>query len=563
MPAARRAGGGRAAPAGGVFARSFARNLKQMPSGALDRDLFLKTFHSLPEEKVAGALAQASPRERALLLSSLPADVASSVRQWLPPVMIGPARLPPPAPSPLPAPPGGPRAEILTTNYANVPAQLAETDPTGWNRALTDGKTVQDWSIGGPNFFEWSPVYDRTCTFEREGGLENPVVGATGWAIPSQNAMGLSGKDVWFTHPWWFDWEYYIALDPQFQGLLAPDGANRGVDPTKSPGDPGYISDPDYNNALHIAEGTGPGELGLSAPLGCLGVEIDQDLVPPAFRASVEQGTRIATFGRWIVDSGHPDFHTEIHPPLLMATATPSPPPSGVPGAGVATHVELMSRPYTSSQKYSEGNFIDHLVAEVAKVETPIFGFPGSWRVEAHPAIYPVPYVGRPWLEFFVRPTTPPSNDPLRQQVLMVQCHFTVRKGVAVWVYQAGDDTVGVSIVLGDLNPAPLPKKHDYSVSWSELGSEYAWIVGIWGLLETPLDPLGLAILERGILTDRYDPPLAVSGVDTTNVAGPMQAGQLTSAVGWAEDDTQPFPIYGWLDVFWATSGPVVEGPAD
>jgi hypothetical protein len=42
-----------------------------------------------------------------------------------------------------------------------------------------------------------------------------------------------------------------------------------------------------------------------------------------------------------------------------------------------------------SPQKFSEGNFIDHLAAEVLKVE-------------AHPSIYDLPYAGRPFIELFV-----------------------------------------------------------------------------------------------------------------------------------------------------------------
>jgi hypothetical protein len=104
-----------------------------------------------------------------------------------------------------------------------------------------------------------------------------------------------------------------------------------------------------------------------------LGVETDQGLLPPSFRNLIVPGARVATFGRWIVDCGHDDFHTEIHAPLLVAVATPSPPPAGVRGASEMTSLQIISRPYTVSQKFDEGNFIDHLLAEVGKVETTIF----------------------------------------------------------------------------------------------------------------------------------------------------------------------------------------------
>ena len=78
------------------------------------------------------------------------------------------------------------------------------------------------------------------------------------------------------------------------------------------------------------------------------------------------------------------------------------------------TRVEFMSRPYTVSQRFSEGNFVNHLVAEVAEVETTIFGFPLSWRVEAHPTVFTTPYQGRPYIKLLVKPPVP--RNPLRAQ---------------------------------------------------------------------------------------------------------------------------------------------------
>jgi hypothetical protein len=300
--------------------------------------------------------------------------------------------------------------------------------------------------------------------------------------------------------------------------------------------------------------------LQLPAESGVLGVEIDQGLVPKAFRDTVGLGTRIATFGRWIVDSGHPDFHTEIHPPLLMATANVVPPHQGIRGASEMTHVEFMSRPYFPSQKYPEGTFVDHLVAEVAKVETPICGFPGSWQVEAHPHVYDLPYVGRPFIELFVKPPVPRSREVFVSETLMVNFHFTVREGVAVAVYDAGDDTVGIIIVLGDMNPANLAEPNHYDVSWGDLGSKYAWIVNIWGTLETPIDPLGEVVLNRGILTDRYEAPVAQSIADSQNIAGPMPLSEVSGNMGWQYGNDQPFPIYGSMDVFWVGES-IVVGP--
>jgi hypothetical protein len=244
----------------GLFSESFLHNLKHAPPGSTDRDIFLKTLRGIAPEKLRAALTEADPKERALFFNAIPTEAVRAMLGDLGWLTVGPDAPPDAPPNPLQAPPGGPPAEILTTNYVNVPAPLADTDPAGWNRALTDGKTLQDWSPFGPEVFEWSPVYDPACTFEREGGLENPIVGLTGWAVPANNPGGLSGGDVWFTHPWWFDWEYYIVPDPQYEGLLAPDGANAGPDA-------------DYATANSVASGPAPEGLQLTAPLGVLGVE--------------------------------------------------------------------------------------------------------------------------------------------------------------------------------------------------------------------------------------------------------------------------------------------------
>ena len=543
-------------PAEGPFAKALETAVKNAPPGTPDRTIVMSALRSLPPETVREALLKADARERALFFSVIPAD---QIRAVISGILIGSSEQPP---GEIPSPTGGPPADILTTNYTNptMPPWVL-SDPHYWNKHLTDGRTLQDWSAFGPNVFEWSPVYDRGLEFECEGGYENPLVGLTGWAYPSQNQDSLSTGDVWFTHPWWYDWEYYIAPDPQYENLLAPDFANTGIDTSKSPGDSGYVSEPDLAAATTEAQ-----KEGLGAPFGVLGVEIDQFLVPDWFRQTVQPldqpRTRIATFGRWIVDSGHPDFHTEIHPPLLTATANVLPPPQGVWGASERTHVEIMSRPFTVSQKFSEGNFIDHLVAEAEKVEEAILWIPRSTRMEAHPHVYTVPYSGCPLIQLFVKPPTPRSRDAIPEQTLTVKFHFTTRTNVAAVAYDASDDTVGIIIVLGPATPAGLPTKHDYNVSWDDVENYLGegWLVALLTELDVVYDPAAIWILRRGVKTDQYDPPIAASDKDTVNVAGPLPLSQLTGAMGYAVDDTQPFPVYGCMDVYWQTAPIVVVG---
>ena len=536
-------------PEVGPFGKTVLQNLKKAPPGTTDDAIFMQTFRAIRPAQLKTALAKGTPKERNQLFSSMPAGRIASTLKAMPAGFFAPATPPPPPP----APEGGPPASILMTTYENVVYPPAQKDPL-WAQKITGGDTV-----GLNGIPEWLSVYDRR--FEKEGSLNNPMVGLTGWAITGDPPV--STADVWFVHPFGNDFQFYIAPDPQYEMLLG--GSNTGINPIS--GD----VDKEFNEATHVARAgtTNPDGsvkrkgLGLKAEKGVLGVETDHGLVPQSFQNLIGDGSRVATFGRWIVDCGHDDFHTEIHAPLLMAVATPAPPPPGRQGASRMTQLQIMSRPYTVSQFWSEGNFVDHLLVEVAKVEDTIFGFPQSWRVEAHPTIFTTPYEGRPWVKLLVQPPPPPKHigpqQPLPRK-LMVSFHFTHRAGVALEVFDAGNGTVGIVIVLGDLNPAPLPSKHDLTIDWGQLGDTYSYVIDALQIVDIlTLNILPAIILNRGILTDSYDAPRAASPLDNQNVAAPVGIDQLQQWAGTSEDDNQPFPIYGWLDVWWEPEQIVVK----
>ncbi len=122
-------------------------------------------------------------------------------------------------------------------------------------------------------------------------------------------------------------------------------------------------------------------------------------------------------------------------------------------------------------------------------------------------------------------------------------------------MFDAGNGTVGIIIVLGDLNPASLPPKHDLTVQWDQLGSEYSYVIDFLQIADLLLGKeLSALVLNRGILTDIYDFPSASSPLDNQNVATPVDVNQVQPGVGLSEDNTQPFPIYGGLNVWWLTT---------
>src|SRR5262249_10947972 len=153
--------------------------------------------------------------------------------------------------------------------------------------------------------------------------------------------------DVPFTHPFGGDWEFMLSPDPSYTGLMAR--ANQVLDPEHNAG----------TDFVAIAKNVGvPIPNGQDDNPALLGVEIEGGLVPDAFKENVKDGDRAVVVGKWIVDCGHalkvevpdsgdPTFKTEIHPPLVLATArvTEGSIMTGVPTGPPLTRVLVTSRP--------------------------------------------------------------------------------------------------------------------------------------------------------------------------------------------------------------------------
>jgi hypothetical protein len=252
---------------------------------------------------------------------------------------------------PTPAP-----QKILEIQHKN-PAPPTNTD---WakNRGL--------WPNHSDLGFEWVQVVAPLEEYDQFS-----LVGASGWVInppvPGENAEDVfdSAADIPFDHPFQFDWEFQVALDDDqndYASLLSPaNGAKK--------------EEGDINTAK---------DLGLTVPAnGLLGVEWEKGLLPQSFRSQVKHGDRTAVFGRWILDEGHDvegNYRTEIHPPLLLVTASVQ--QSAQEPA--FTRVLFMSRPYLVGQTFcvdpknayidgtdDDGSFWDHLLKECIKVIGP------------------------------------------------------------------------------------------------------------------------------------------------------------------------------------------------
>jgi hypothetical protein len=312
---------------------------------------------------------------------------------------------------------------------------------------------------------------------------------------------------------------------------------------------------------LHLPKKT---ELGVQ---GILGFETDQGLVPSHFRNNVHAGDRVVMFGRWITDCGHPDFHTEMHPPLLTAFGHVDTGSAGQP----KTTTEVISRPYLTSQTFEDGKGVrHHMYNELLKglavpacepfefavnkltgedvgcratvcIPNPFgddictdlfctqpelwFTTPCTTRFEAHQHFEPKTFNfdsknnGPKTMSYIVSPPIPRQCE---KRKLLVSAHFTVRHGVTATVEPIPTDAARVTITMDDreYTQPPLPPKADLSFSLDDLGflnqgsADTIFDIRAVANAISPIDsgPLFTALVARGLLTDCYDPSYGILG---------------------------------------------------
>lgn len=278
--------------------------------------------------------------------------------------------------------PAGPAVVSPDPQPPNI-LHLAKLDGSPWENPAFD-TTGADWSsaiVGGKTFdgtdahpFEWVSILDPTVQ-------QDDQVGATGTVLNP----APSGADLPVTH--WFgnDWEFGLLPDPAFESLLAPSNRN-----------PEGEYAPEFK-AAH--------SLGLAVPAGIFPLEVDGENVPDAYRA--EAGDRIAIYGRWIVDAGHDDFHSEIHPPLLMARARwlDDHDQKAEPSSSASTALQLWTRPYQVNQRFSSGG--DHDVSLKQWAFDVLETTPGD--ADAYPQVFPKPFDGVHLVSLVLDPPPAPT----------------------------------------------------------------------------------------------------------------------------------------------------------
>lgn len=413
---------------------------------------------------------------------------------------------------------------------------------------------------------EWKQVAQP-----HDADYEGPnLVGATGWALNPE----FSGADVPFTHPFDFDWEFMLALDEpaddptRYSFLLARANQSQEVE--------GGSEAVQQAMDMHIPLPTGPDNLP-----SILGVEVDQGVVPDGFttleKGGMLRGDRVAVFGRWIVDCGHEvevsdvkSYRSEIHPPLLMASAYVTDgnvsSPSNFPSGYARTRVQFASRAYLVSQTFTtdpddaykddasdDGPFVTHLIKEVLKVDSIVL----SHQVEAHPKVKSYPFSDRYEATFIIRPPAPSHPELVVPGPVQVDYQFTVRSGCNVSVTAADAAGVRVAVTLdrNEYISPPLPSREDRVWTRSDLddlrpgaGTDYMGIELLNGLLGGGFH--GIAVMEfLGIKTDAYEPVNTSVDLHDSHHAASVGLENLPVNVGVNKNDRQVFPLYGWLEI--------------
>jgi hypothetical protein len=244
---------------------------------------------------------------------------------------------------------------------------------------------------------------------------------------------------------------------------------------------------------------------------------------------------------------------------------------SALGGAQQFTRVLFTSRSFLAGQTFTtdtsahgtyndssgdDGHFLEHMLKEVAKAES-LFG---SLHVEAHPKIKQFPFKGVHVFQFIVRTSQP--VPVVANEHLVVSFHFTVRSGCAVQVIANDQSSVRVLVTMNNVGytPPQLPHRNDLSFSLEDINKDlnlsfgYEVLGGLVGLLNLVADPKGALVLARGVLTDSYSPlpDVGFSHTSSPNVVLNAATNAIPAGKGITVDNSQPYPIIGWVEVGYA-----------
>jgi hypothetical protein len=325
---------------------------------------------------------------------------------------------------------------------------------------------------------------------------------------------GFFAGDLPFTHPFGKDSTTDIVLDRPFAGLAQKLGS--------APND--------------IPDGSIHSEL----PLGLFPQDGHGSILPGFLSPD---GDRIATSGTWVVDCGHPDYHTEIHDMNFLAFGHSEGDRTVAHAFAVpydvtnlfTTHASLVTRfssPTRLGPPVSQpiGPFLFNLLQGIAT------GKVHSDHLFEHNVVVPTEPM---WPSWYV--CAPPSA----RGSLGFSYRFTVRPGIAVTA-KPNDDLGCVrfeAVATGSFRPAPITVR-SCPLSWSSLER----VAAEAGLGQFDVQG-AIASQVPATFRDALRPVIRHSPVFDCfrpfSVAPPGGS----SARSLLTDDAQPFPFYGEVTV--------------
>lgn len=403
-------------------------------------------------------------------------------------------------------------SSILEARFQNPSHDTSS--PTWAKSVCQDGV----WMHGATPELEWTPIDLGTPPNSR-------MVAVSGIALNAHR----SNDDVWFIHPFGFDYNFNAVwtATPNYDFLAAP-RYRSGADPD--------------DDAVRLAVVNS----GIENPR-FIHVEMDEDFVPEFFRA--KDGDSVAVFGRWIVDCGHDNYSSEIHPPLMVAKASANDDGSGT----VST---LISQPFLVTQKFDDRSLFAHLTkqfAEIANVAVISPIAPGlttlGYTLHAVPDVSNRPFSGIQLMTYELRPPRKARTG----ERLAVSYHFTHRTGVTVDLSNVGDDagTISVRVVMNDRDyKAPdLPPYEAWHIPIDDVKKYNNLGVGI-AFLQTQAiviaAPAIAYVVGKGVDTRRFKMPNYTEQPDLTVFADQLANNTIVNV-----DNSQVYPIRGAVSVQW------------
>lgn len=418
----------------------------------------------------------------------------------------------------------------MTEPAAIQPVHILTTQP-GQNVARPGGGG--NWTeriAGGTWMFGPNPRYAWTSVHDPDNEFDQPTTCISGTII---NEPFVSQKDIQFTHPFGNDYEFHVAPDAAYFELVAPNMQGSYLASTKRANE----------------------QFNLGVP-GVVGMEMDSGMVPDDLETATKLGDRVALWGRLIVDTAHDDFHTEIHPPLVMVVARQGPSSQQGLEADVldATNVEITSRPFLVSQEFDHGSLWNQLLLQIAEATAPLVG--PFTRIDAHPRLKAKPVAGTHFMIFKIRPPSPRRRPGDK---LFLGLTITQRSGGVVFTAHEDHrepDSVNVLIVVSEdgYTAPPEPIKKNRSVTLEEL---HGALPGGFAALEllgltanALLNPALAVVIARGFKTHTYENPKAISAGHTGS-ATREPVNTLFGNTPTNKDDSQPFPLFGSMKLEW------------